>query len=266
MSRRFHTLFLLAFTASSLAQETHPFSVHDMLAMERISDPQVSPDGKLVVFAIRKTDLEANKGRTDLWTVRTDGSELRRLTSHPSSESNARWSPDGKWVYFLAARGDESQVWRIARDGGEAEQVTHQPLDVGAFVVSNDGQSLAIAMEVFPGKTPAETKKRLDEQAKRKSTGRIYDNLMVRHWDSWKDGRRSHVFALPLGTEDAVDIMKDMDADCPSKPFGGPEEFTFTPDDLSIVFTAKAADREEAWSRISICMHLLSRSPRRPFL
>ncbi len=240
---------VVGMSVPTFAEEpTHPFSVHDMLAMDRISDPQVSPDGKSVVFALRKTDLEANKGRTDLWMVQIDGSDLRRITSHPASESNPRWSPDGKWIYFLAARGDTSQVWRIARDGGEAEQVTRQPLDVNAFVISHNGSSLAIAMEVFPGLTPTLSKAKLDEQAKSKSTGRIYDKLMIRHWDSWEDQLRSHIFVVPTWGGDAVDVMSAMNADSPSKPFGGPEEFTFASDDESILFTAKDAGREEAWS------------------
>ncbi|MCK5172499.1 MAG: PD40 domain-containing protein, partial [Planctomycetes bacterium] len=110
--------------------DTHPFSVHDMVAMDRISDAQVSPDGGLIVFVLRKTDLEENKGRTDLWLVGTDGSDLRRLTSHPEGDSNPRWSPDGRYVYFVSSRSDSSQVWRIRVDGGEAEQVTDEPLDV----------------------------------------------------------------------------------------------------------------------------------------
>ena len=67
----------------ALAQDTHPFSVRDMLAMDRISDPQVSPDGRHVAFVVRQTDLEANRGRTDLWLVATDGGGLRRLTIAP---------------------------------------------------------------------------------------------------------------------------------------------------------------------------------------
>jgi len=231
-----------------VAAETHPFSVHDMLAMDRISDPQVSPDGKRIVFVLRKTDLEANRGRTDLWLVSVDGTGLRRLTSDPGSDSNPRWSPDGASVWFLSTRSGSSQVWRIPVDGGEAEQKTREPLDVGALVLSPDGSQVAFAMEVFPDSTPAETKKRLDENAAKKSTGRIYDRLFIRHWDSWKDGRRSHVFVMPAAGGPVVDVMKNMDADCPSKPFGGSEEFTFTPDNKSVVFTARDAGREEAWS------------------
>ena len=82
----------------------HPFSIHDMLAMDRLSDPQVSPDGKWIVFVLRETDLEANKGRTDLWLVGIDGKALRQFTTHPESDSSPRWAPDGKSIFFLSSR------------------------------------------------------------------------------------------------------------------------------------------------------------------
>jgi len=243
-------LFVLA--GSSFAaglDQTHPFSIHDMLAMDRISDPQVSPDGKLIAFVLRKTDLEENKGRTDLWLVGADGTALRRLTSHKASDSNPRWAPDGKSVWFVSARSETSQVWRIAIDGGEAEQVTHQPLDVGNLIVAPDGLHIAFTMEVFPDcNTPGETKDRLDEIEKRKTSGRIYESIFVRHWDTWKDGRRSHLFVMPTAGDEAVDVMKSMDADTPSKPFGGPEEITFTPDGKAVIFAARDVGAEEAWS------------------
>ena len=95
-------------SASLSAQETHPFSVHDMLAMDRISGPEVSPDGSRIVFVLRKTDLEANRGRTDLWLVGVDGEGLRRLTSHEASDFNPRWSAAGKSVFFLSTRSGSS--------------------------------------------------------------------------------------------------------------------------------------------------------------
>ena len=101
-----------------LAQNRHPFTVDDLLAMERLSDPQVSPDGNRVVFTVRTTDVEANKGRTDLWIVGVDGSDPRRLTSHPEADHDGRWMPDGKSIAFLSTRGGSSQVWTISVDGG----------------------------------------------------------------------------------------------------------------------------------------------------
>jgi dipeptidyl aminopeptidase/acylaminoacyl peptidase len=231
------------------ADKTHPFSVHDMLAMDRISDPQVSPDGRWIVFVLRKTDLEANLGRTDLWLIGTDGTGLRRLTSHLSKDFNPRWAPDNKSVWFISTRSDSSQVWRIRIDGGEAEQVTDEPLDVGNLLVSPDGKHIGFTMEVFPDcATAVETKDRLDDIKARKASGRIYERIFVRHWDTWKDGRRSHLFVMPSTGSEAVDAMKGMDADTPSKPFGGPEEITFTPDGKGLIFTARDVGREEPWS------------------
>jgi len=262
--RRSAILIVLALCLTAGAQQTHPFSIHDMLAMDRISDVQISPDGRQVAFVVRRTDLEANRGRTDLWLVSTAGGEPRRLTTHPDGDFNPRWSPDGRTLWFLSTRpgsgGASSQVWKIAVDGGEALQVTEEPLDVGNLLVSPDGAYLAYTMDVFPGVGPAETKKRLDEREKSKASGRIYDRVFVRHWDTWEDGRRSHLFVRKTVGEAhstavaesprsaAIDVMGGMDADTPSAPYGGPEEFAFAPDGKGIVFTARDAGREEPWS------------------
>jgi dipeptidyl aminopeptidase/acylaminoacyl peptidase len=233
----------------AFSEQTHPFSVHDMLAMERLSDPQVSPDGKWIVFVLRVTDLETDKGRTDLWLVGTDGTGLRRLTSNPQGDSNPRWTLDGKFVFFISTRSDSAQVWRIRVDGGEAQQVTDLPLDVGNLLVSPNGKHIAFTMEVFPDcKTVADTKDKLDKIKQRKTSGRIYERIFVRHWDTWKDGRRSHLFVMPASGGDPVDLMWGMDADTPSKPFGGPEEITFTPDSRGLIFSARDVGRDEPWS------------------
>lgn len=242
-------LGLLGGMSAVYSQETHPFTVHDLLAMDRISETQVSPDGKWAVFTLRKTDLEANRGRTDLWLVGVDGAGLRQLTSHPGGDYSPAWSRDGKSIWFLSTRSGSAQVWRIAIDGGEAEQKTNLPFDAGTFQLSPDNALLAVTMEVFPECESIDcTQKRDKEIASRKASGRIYDKLFIRHWDTWKDGKRSHLFVLPSTGGEAIDLMKGMDADCPSKPFGGSEEYTFTPDSKGLVFTARVAGREEAWS------------------
>lgn len=243
-------MVLLAMLGATMAnaEATHPFSVHDMLAMDRISDPRVSPDGRLVVFTVSVTDLENNKRRTDLYLAATDGSFTRRLTTHQASDSQGRWSPDGRTVYFVSTRSGSSQVWKIAVDGGEAEQVTNLPLDVDALEVAPSGDFLVFSMMVFPGTTPEETQKRLEEKEKRKASGMIFDRLFIRHWDSWEDGRRNHLFVYRLADGSFLDVMKDMDADCPSRPFGGSEEYAISPDGKVLVFSAKDVGREEAWS------------------
>jgi len=241
-------LITLGIVSSKSQGATHLFSVHDMLAMDRISDPQVSPDNKWIVFVVRTTDLEANRGRTDLWLVDVEGKNLRRLTTSPENDLNPRWAPDGKSIWFLSSRSGSSQVWRIKVDGGEAEQITKQPLDINNLIVSPDGKHIAFTMRVFPGSSPEKTKQKLDEIKNRKASGKIFDRLFIRHWDTWEDGRRSHLFVMKVSGGDPLDLMKRMDADTPSRPFGGPEEITFTPDGKGLIFTTRNAGRKEAWS------------------
>ena len=136
------------------AQAPHPFSVHDMLAMDRISDPQVSPDGTTVAFTVRVTDVAANKGRTDVWVAAVDGSRARRLTAHEANDSGARWMPDGKSLVFLSTRGGSSQVWQIPLDGGEARALTHLAVDVNNLEVFPDGKRLLLTLEIYPDTAP----------------------------------------------------------------------------------------------------------------
>ena len=243
---------LLAISLADSAQRpkggAHPFNIHDLWSLDRVGAPQPSPDGAWIAFEKKVYDLEANKGRSDIWLVSADGKTLRRLTAHPAGSSHPRWSPDGRSIYFLSSRDETSQVWRIAIDGGEAEQVTRQPLDVENLVVSPNGEHLAFSMRVFPSTGPQATKERIEQKEKSKATGRVYEKLFVRHWDAWKDGRRSHVFVMPAAGGDARDVMPALDVDAPTQPFGGDEEIAFAPDGRTIIFCARHVGREEAWS------------------
>jgi len=231
------------------AQGPHPFTVRDLIAMDRLSGPAASPDGRVVVFTQSELDLEANRRRTDLWLVGVDGSGLRRLTSHPASDVSPVWSPDGQSVFFLSSRSGSMQVWRQPIAAGEAVPITNLPLGAGSFVLSPDGRLLAVSLEVSPDcETLTCTTDRLKTREGAKATGQIFDRLLFRHWDTWSDGRRSHVVVVPVAGGAPVDVMKGVDADSPSKPFGGSEEYVFTPDSRGVVFTARDAGREEAWS------------------
>jgi len=248
--RRFRRVLLLAVVFSgTLWGQSHPFTVNDMVALDRLSDLQLSPDNRWIALTVRSTDLDADGGRTDLWVVSTGDGEKRRLTTHPDNDFSPRWSAQGESIYFLSERSGSQQVWRILSDGGEAEQVTSLPLDVENLLVTPNGRRLILSLEVFPDCADLDcTVKRSKEQSQSLGAGRIFDRLFVRHWDRWKDGRRSHVFLYSLEDGKVLDLMAGMDADCPSKPFGGPEEIAISPDGNWIVFTARNAGREEAWS------------------
>jgi dipeptidyl aminopeptidase/acylaminoacyl peptidase len=241
-------VMVASFGSGSLAEESHPFSVHDMLAMERITDPRVSPDGRLVAFTVRTTDLEANRGRHDIWLATTDGKSVQRLTTDAENDVQARWAPDGQTLYFLSERGGSSQVHRLDLRGGEAEAVSHLPLDADNLELSPDGAYLVFSLRVFPGQSPQQTAERKKTEAEKPATGKVFDRLFVRHWDAWEDGTRQHLFSYLLADGTLTDLMREMDADCPSRPFGGSEEYAIAPDGKTVVFSAKDVGREEAWS------------------
>ena len=227
----------------------HAFTVDDMLSFDRISDATVSPDGRLVTFTVSTPDVDANKSSMDVWIAATDGSGARRLTSHPEADSDARFAPDGKTVYFLSSRSGSSQVWRIAVDGGEATQVTHLPVDVGAVLPFPDGKRLLLAMEVYPDAASLEDSAKREQAASAsKQHVRAYNQLPVREWDTWDEGRRSHLFVVREGSDGAVDLMKGLPYDAPTKPFGGLEEVAISHDGSEVVFTSKMVGRQAAWS------------------
>src|SRR5688572_14177466 len=129
-------LLLIAPVASAAtpAAASRAFTPTDLNSLARVSDPQVSPDGRTVVYTQRDADLGANRGRTDLWLVGLgDGAKPRRLTQYTANDTHPRWSVDGTSIYFLSTRGGNSQIWRLPLAGGEAMQITDYPLDVTTF-------------------------------------------------------------------------------------------------------------------------------------
>ncbi len=227
----------------------------DLVTLARISEPQLSPDGRRIVYSLRETDLAADRGRSDLWLLDVDGqSAPRRLTGSEENDTAADWAPDGSGVYFLSSRTGVAQVWYLPVTGGEAAQVTRLPLDVGGFRLSPRGDRLLLAIEVFPDCADLDcTRKRLDEQKAAKRHGQRYDQLFVRHWDKWKDGRVSQLFALALDGERKasgapVALTTALDADVPSRPFGGRQDYDFSPDGGQVVFAARIRGRIEPQS------------------
>jgi dipeptidyl aminopeptidase/acylaminoacyl peptidase len=250
------SLALMAGVSAASAPGTEPslpFSVQDMVRMERISEVAAAPDGKRVVYTVRSTDMEANKGRTSLWLLNTGkrGATPLRVTDGGFNSSAAEWSKDGTFIYFLSNRGGSNQVWRLS-PGAEATQVTHLPLDVGSFRVSPKGDRVLVSLEVFLDCADlACTKKRLDTTAHAAATGVLYTQLFIRHWDSWSDGRRSQVFMQSLsdsGVAQGTPLnLTGGIGDVPGKPFGGREDYTFSPDGAQVAFSVRAM-AGEPWS------------------
>ena len=249
-----HYIFAAMLVATSALTAPHPFSANDLVRLQRISEPAVSPDGHHVAFVVRETDLAADRGRTDIWvlSLNTPNAQPRRLTAHPDSDSSPSWSRDGDHVYFLSSRSGSNQVWRIAIHGGEAQPTTQLPLDVNNFLLSPDNARIALSLDVFPDCADLQcTATRNNQNSDNKHRGQVFDRLFVRHWDAWDDGRQSHLFVLNL--RDGVageprDISAPLDADVPSKPFGDISEYRFSPDSKHIAFSARIKGKSEPWS------------------
>ena len=252
--RRVLTLALGVSLAGAAVAEPRGFTATDLVQLDRVGSPALSPDGKTVAYTLREADLAANKARTGLWRVPVAGGAPQRLTGTSSTDVEPQWSADGQWLYFLSTRSGSMQVWRLPMAGGEAQQVTDYPLDIGSYKLSPSGKALALSMDVFVGCDTLEcTTAKLQKQPGDKTSGMVYDGVFMRHWDTWSDGRRSQLFYTPLDAygqtaDEPIRISGGLDGDVPSKPFGDASEYAFAPDGKSVVFSMRVAGREEAWS------------------
>jgi dipeptidyl aminopeptidase/acylaminoacyl peptidase len=250
---------LLVGSMTSQAQAPRGLTPDDLIMLDRIADPNLSPDGTLVAYQQRATDLAANKGIVNLWIagVPPAGTNATMVEPHAvttgGSNTSPRWRHDGRGLYFLSTRSGSSQVWQLDLRGGDARQVTHTSLDVGSFALSPDDRHLLVSMEVFTDcDTPECTRQRLDARTGH-GAGQSYDELFVRHWDTWSDGTRSQLFAFGLDADGNAQgapswISRGVQGDVPSKPEGDDSEYAFTADSAAVIFGARVAGRTEPWS------------------
>ncbi len=237
------TLLFSLFVASA-----HPYTIQDQVLLRRISNLAVAPDGMSLAYALRSVTPGENRARSDLWLASTRATEPRRLTSHPENDSDPQWAHTTRTIYFLSTRSGTSQIWRLDPDGGEAEQQTDFPVDVDTFRLGPDDRTIIFSAETFSDCATLQcSASRVAERKKKKGSGQIFDRLFMRHWDTWKDGRRSHLFVWRPGAA-PKDLMAGVDMDAPSKPWGDAGEYSFTPDGKGVVYTARDPGKLEALS------------------
>ncbi|GAB3377457.1 S9 family peptidase [Lysobacter fragariae] len=251
-------LLIAAALPSPDASAARGFDVRDLATLDRVSSPTLSANGRKLVFAKRVVDFAANKSSTALWVedlFARDAAPPVRLTPEGWNVNSPAFSNDGATVYFLSAKSGSMQLYAIEATGGTPKQLTDFPTDIGSYKFSPDGKQLAFSVEAFVdcGSDLACSPKRMEEQGKAKTTGKVFDRLFIRHWDAWNDGRLNRVFVTALGDGKAklttgTLVGADVIGDVPSKPFGDAGEFEWSPDGRQLVLSARKAGREEPWS------------------
>jgi dipeptidyl aminopeptidase/acylaminoacyl peptidase len=237
-------LVLAAIAAAPMsAQQPRPMTAQDLWSMGRVGAPAVSPDGRSVVYTVTEYDIETDRGHTHLWLVPVAGGEPRQLTRGDASASSPVWSPDGSSIAFVSARNEDGrQVWLMPAGGGEPRQLTR--IDGGASgpVWSADGSVLAVASRVWA--EGDEGGRRMRRLADTRSSAQVYDDLLYRHWDTWWDGRRSHVFVVDPATGEARDLTPGP-YDTPPVGLGGFHDYDLSPDGGELAFV-RNVDRPTA--------------------
>lgn len=232
----------------------HAFNVEDLLLSKRIGDPVASPDGKLIAFPVRSWDPVTNKWTGSIYLAASDGSTpATRLTyCNEKTDDHPCWSQDGSTLFFISNRSGKRQIHFIAVNGGESSQLTSFPLDVDSMRLSPDSSAICFQAQVFPldvddviGKTAEMLKAK--ETNPTEPTGLVYSRLMVRHWDTEFDGRRSHLFVQSIKRvadgwvlDGGVhDMLRGLDTDAPPRPFGGIDGYCWHPNGEEIAYAAR---------------------------
>ncbi len=262
MKKTFLLAALLGTSAISLGALSteamaRPMTETDLAMMKRLSAVAASPDGTMIAYQLRETDLEANKGKTDLYMLKlgSAGAQPVLFASKPDkNEHDPAFAPDGKSIFYISNESGSEQIWRYDIASATTTQASNFKADVSGFKISPDGQKFAVWGDIARDCMEFGCDKDGNTSKPGPGTGREYDQLLVRHWDQWETpGNYSRVFTVVLGADGKLGTLGEaMDGnlvgDAPSKPFGGGEEISWSADSSAVLFTLRNADANEAKS------------------
>ena len=262
MKKTFLLAALLGTSAISLGglstdAVARPMTETDLVMMKRLSAVAASPDGMMLAYQLRETDLEANKGKTDLYILKlgTTGAQPVMFASRPEkNEHDADFAPDGKSIFYISNESGSDQIWRYDISSATTTQASNFKTDVSGFEISPDGLKFAIWGDIARNCMEFGCAKDGDTSKPGPGTGREYDQLMTRHWDQWETpGNYSRVFTVVLRPDGKLGTLGtamdgDLVGDAPSKPFGGGDEISWSADSSAVLFALRHADANEAKS------------------
>ena len=225
------------------AAQNRTYTIEDLLKARRVGDPRVSPDGKQVAFTIGDVNFDANRVVNQIYVTSIEGGSVKQLTTGDGSSSAPRWSPDGKKIAFTTG----GQIWVMDSDGDDKEQVTKISTGAAGPVWSPDGKWIAFTSEVYPDCRDDECNKKRDAQAESsKVKAHIVTRLLYKHWDEWRDIKRTHVFVVSSDGGTARQLTSG-DFDSPPYAAASGVDYAFSPDSSEIAFL-RNPDKVEAIS------------------
>jgi dipeptidyl aminopeptidase/acylaminoacyl peptidase len=234
MRKYFIPVLLIFLINSSFGQNKRALSVEDMWAMKRVNEVEISPDGKTISITLQQFDMENNSGQSDIWLIDSDGSNLRTLINSAKNETQPRFHPDGKRISYLSG----AQFWICNLDGSGTEQLTNLYTGCSDLRWSNDGTKILFVSNVYPDCADQQCNEQKDKsEQENKVNVKVYDELMYRHWDEWRDTKRSHLFLYDLNTKKYTDLTQNVNYDVPTIALGSSNDYNISPGGDEIVFT-----------------------------
>ena len=232
------------------AQASRAMTINDLLTAVRVGDPQLSPDGRTVLFTRTTTAMPAGTRNADIWAVPADGSgPATPFIESPRSDNSARFLPDGKHLVFISSRGGAPQVYEADADGKNARVVTSLSGGVQPpLIVAPDGRSVAFVSDVYPTCSDEACNKQLrDAEEKDPVKAHVLTRLPFRHWDEWWTTVRHHVFVADIASGAARDLTPG-DFDSPPHNYED-AAIAFSPDSRELAFVSKrGANDSEMWT------------------
>ncbi|MEA4979626.1 MAG: S9 family peptidase [Petrimonas sp.] len=208
----------------------------------RIGSVEVSPDKSKILYQVTYVDIKQNKTNPELFVMNADGSDKKQLTVTNARESNPQWISGGEKIAFLSDESGTSQIWIMNSNGSGMKKITDVEEGINGFIFSPGNKKVLFIKNVKVGETTKDKYPDLPE-----ASGRVVDNLMYKHWDSWVE-EVPHTFVADFNGDElsnSIDLLQDEPYEAPMLPFGGIEQLAWSPDGKTVAYTSRKKTGKE---------------------